>query len=83
MKLKPIECKLTVMNYTEGWRDVCEFEKVAISVRKNEEDIFEALVHNDDKTVVMYKEQYETIFEPLFKEIRTLNQKIIELNERG
>lgn len=80
MKLKPIECKLTVMTYTEGWRGVCEFEKVAISVRQNEKDITEALEYNDRKTVSMTKEQYETIFEPLFEEIRELNKQIEELN---
>ena len=81
MKLNPIECKLTVMEYTEGWKDVCELEMVAISLRKDEKDILEAIEHNDDnKTVVMYKDQYETIFAPLFAEIRKLNQQIKELN---
>lgn len=82
MDIKPIECKLTVMNYTEGWKDVCEFEKVAISLRKDEEDILEAVERYDSKTVVMYKEQYEAIFEPLFAEIRALNQQIRELNAK-
>lgn len=81
-KLKPIECKLTVITYTEGWKDVCEFKKVAISVRNNEKDITEALEYNDRKTVSMTKEQYETIFAPLFKEIRKLNQQIRELNNK-
>lgn len=80
MELKPIECKLTVMNYTEGWRDIYKIEKVAISIRKNEEDILKELEDNDRTTVTMYKEQYETIFEPLFEEIRKLNQQIKELN---
>lgn len=82
MKLNPIECKLTVMNYTEGWKDVCEFEKVAISLRKDEKDILEAVERYDGKTVVMYKDQYEAIFEPLFAEIRALNQQIRELNNK-
>lgn len=80
MKLKPIECKLTIMTYTEGWKGVCEFEKVAISVRDNEKDITEALEYNDRKTVSMSKDQFETIFEPLFKEIGELNKQIRELN---
>ena len=75
-KLKPIECKIRVMTYTEGWKNVCEFEKVAISVRDNEKDIIKALEYNDRKTVSMTKEQYETSFEPLFNEIKELNRLI-------
>ena len=82
MKLKPIECKLKVMTYTESWRNVCEFEKVAISVRDNEKDIAESLEYNDRKTISMTNEQYETIFEPLFNEIHELNEKIRELNNK-
>ena len=75
-KLNPIECKLTVMNYTEAWGDVYKLEKVAISVRKTEEDILEDVHNYSACTINMSKLQYETIFKPLFNEIKELNRLI-------
>lgn len=82
MRLNPIECKLTVMNYTERWSDIYEIEKVAISLRNNDKDIIDELEGKNNTTISMYKEQYEAIFEPLFAEIRALNQQIRELNNK-
>lgn len=80
MNLKPIPCNINVMEYTESYGPDVSYKKVAISVRETEEEILKDINSYSVCTIDMSQEQYKTIFEPLFKEIRELNQKIRELN---
>ena len=80
MQLKPIKCNINVMEYVEAYSRNASFRKVAISVRETEKEILEDIHYPDKHTVEMSQEQYETIFEPLFEEIKELNKRIEELN---
>ena len=80
MELKPIECKINVMEYVVDYGRNFSVRKVAISTRKTEKEIEKDLEYSSDYTVEMYTEQYEEIFAPLFEEIGRLNKQIEELN---
>jgi hypothetical protein len=80
MQLKPIECKIHVIEYVEDYGSNFAFENVAISARKTEEYILKDLQSVSAYTVSVSKLQYRTIFEPLFEEIGKLNKQIEELN---
>lgn len=78
--LKPIPCNLKVVEYDEVIGNY-HIPKVAITTLENEKQIMKILRaggHSDSITV-MYKEQFDNIFKPLFSDIRKLNLKIKEL----
>ena len=82
MRLKPIPCNINVMEYTENYGADISYKNVAISTRKTENDILKDVNSYNKCTVCMSQEQYETIFEPLFDNIRRLNNQIRELNSK-
>lgn len=82
MKLKPIQCNINVMEYTETYGEDISYRNVAISTRQTENDILKYISNYNECTVCMSQEQYTTIFEPLFTEIRKLNNQIRELNNK-
>lgn len=78
--LKPIPCNLKVVEYDEVIGDY-HIPKVAITTLENEKQIMKILRagEHSDSITVMYKEQFDNIFKPLFSDIRELNIKIKEL----
>ena len=78
--LKPIPCNLKVVEYDEVIGDY-HIPKVAITTLENEKQIMKILRagEHSDSITVMYKEQFDNIFKPLFSDIRKLNIKIKEL----
>lgn len=82
MKLKPIQCNINVMEYTETYGVDISYRNVAISTRQTENDILKDISSYNECTVCISQEQYKTIFEPLFTEIRKLNNQIRELNNK-
>ncbi len=78
--LKPIPCNLKVVEYDEVIGDY-HIPKVAITVLEDEKQIMKILRagEHSDSITVMYKEQFDNIFKPLFSDIRELNTKIKEL----
>ena len=78
--LKPIPCNLKVVEYDEVIGDY-HIPKVAITTLENEDQIMRTLRAGEysDSITVMYKEQFDNIFKPLFSDIRKLNFKIKEL----
>lgn len=82
MKLNPIPCNINVMEYTENYGSDISYKNVAISTQKTEDDILKDINSYNKCTVCMSQEQYKTVFEPLFKEIRELNNQIRKLNNK-
>lgn len=78
--LNPIPCNLKVVEYDEVIGDY-HIPKVAITTLENEDQIMRILRagEHSDSITVMYKEQFDNIFKPLFSDIRELNIKIKEL----
>lgn len=78
--LEPIPCNLKVVEYDEVIGDY-HIPKVAITTLENEKQIMKILRagEHSDSITVMYKEQFDNIFKPLFSDIRELNIKIKEL----
>ena len=81
--LKPIPCNLKVVEYDEVIGDY-HIPKVAITVLEDEKQIMKILRagEHSDSITVMYKEQFDNIFKPLFSDIRELNIKIKELTAK-
>lgn len=82
-KISPIKCKWNVMRYKEGWPSGFVEEKVAISVELDEDKLKKEIEDGGLHTVTMSKEQYETVFKPLFAEISRLNKEVRELNKES
>lgn len=80
-KLEPIKFPLYVAEYTEEYSPSLKIKSIAISTKESFEDIRKDLEGSCEYSVQLSYSQYENIFEPLFKEIALLNQKIRELNE--
>lgn len=81
-KLKPIPCDIYTCEITETIGNV-KIEKIAISKRKKKNDIMDAIYEGDfcdEKTIVIFKKQYDEILAPLFREISRLNTEIETLN---
>lgn len=78
--LHPIPCNIKVVEYEEVIGDY-HIPKVAITTLENEKQIMKILRagEHSDSITVMYKEQFDNIFKPLFSDIRDLNIKIKEL----
>lgn len=77
--LHPIPCNINVITYDEFIGDYC-LSHVAITTLEDEEQIMKLIRAGEysDSIVIMYKEQFDNIFCPLFSEIRKLNTKIKE-----
>lgn len=78
--LKPIPCNLKVVEYDEVIGDY-HIPKVAITTLENEDQIMRILRAGEysDSITVMYKEQFDNIFKPLFSDIRELNLLIASM----
>ena len=78
--LHPIPCNIKVVEYEEVIGDY-HIPKVAITTLEDEKQIMKILRAGEysDSITVMYKEQFDNIFKPLFSDIRNLNIKIKEL----
>ena len=82
-ELNPVPCNIKVVEYDEvigGYH----IPKVAITVLEDEKQIMKILRagEHSDSITVMYKEQFDNIFKPLFSDIRELNIKIKELTAK-
>ena len=77
--LHPIPCNLKVLEYDEVIGDY-HIPKVAITILEDEKQFMKLIKAGEysDSIVIMYKEQFDNIFRPLFSEIRELNIKIKE-----
>lgn len=75
--LHPIPCNIKVIEYDEVIGDY-HIPKVAITILENEEQIMKLIKAGEysDSIAIMYKEQFDNIFRPLFSDIRELNTKI-------
>lgn len=80
-KLEPIKCNLYVAKYTHVYSSLLEIDSIAISTKESFEDMIADIEGAQEFSIELSQKQYENIFEPLFKEIALLNQKIRELNE--
>lgn len=77
--LHPIPCNIKVIEYDEIIGDYC-LSHVAITTLEDEEQIMKLIRAGEysDSIAIIYKEQFDNIFRPLFSEIRELNTKIKE-----
>lgn len=82
-KLNPIPCNIKVVEYDEVIGNY-HIPKVAITILEDEEQIMKILRagEHSDSITVMYKEQFDNIFKPLFSDIRELNVRIKELTAK-
>ena len=82
-ELHPVPCNIKVVEYDEVIGDY-HIPKVAITVLEDEKQIMKILRagEHSDSITVMYKEQFDNIFKPLFSDIRELNIKIKELTAK-
>lgn len=82
-ELNPVPCNIKVVEYDEVIGDY-HIPKVAITVLEDEKQIMKILRagEHSDSITVMYKEQFDNIFKPLFSDIRELNIKIKELTAK-
>ena len=82
-ELNPVPCNIKVVEYDEVIGDY-HIPKVAITILEDEKQIMKILRagEHSDSIVVMYKEQFDNIFQPLFSDIRELNIKIKELTAK-
>lgn len=82
-ELNPVPCNIKVVEYDEVIGDY-HIPKVAITVLEDEKQIMKILQagEHSDSITVMYKEQFDNIFKPLFSDIRELNIKIKELTAK-
>jgi hypothetical protein len=81
--LEPMKSPIYVAEYSFSYGGI-KIDKVAISTHSKMSEICQVIKDEDycDKdTIVMFKDQYETIFVPLFKLISDTNVKIRELKE--
>ena len=78
---QPIPCNIYVVEFEKQYSESLFGSFIAITTLKNREEINKRLKEEDytPEIVVMSKSQYETIFEPLFNDITSLNKKIKEL----
>ena len=78
--LNPIPCNLKVVEYDEVIGDY-HIPKIAITTLEDEKQIMKILRagEHSDSITIMYKEQFDNIFKPLFSDIRDLNVKIKEI----
>lgn len=79
-ELYPVPCNIKVVEYDEVIGDY-HIPKIAITTLEDEKQIMKILKAGEysDSITVMYKEQFDNIFKPLFSDIRDLNIKIKEL----
>lgn len=82
--LTPIPCNLFVVSYTEKWKGV-EFYRIILTTNKDMNETIRKAKNNesDPNSIRMTKTQYENVLEPLFKNIKHLNQQIYELQKEG
>ena len=82
-ELNPVPCNIKVIEYDEVIGDY-HIPKVAITVLEDEKQIMKILRAGEysDSITVMYKEQFDNIFKPLFSDIRELNVRIKELTAK-
>ena len=78
--LHPIPCNIKLVEYDEVIGDY-HIPKVAITILEDEKQFMKLIKagEHSDSIVIMYKEQFDNIFKPLFSDIRDLNIKIKEL----
>lgn len=79
-ELRPIPCNIKVIEYDEVISNY-HIPKVAITILEDEGQIMKLIKAGEysDSIAIMYKEQFDNIFKPLFSDIRELNIKIKEL----
>lgn len=79
--LLPIPCNIYIVEFEKQYNESLSESCIAITTLKNQEETKKRLKEEDytSEIVVMSKSQYETIFEPLFIDITSLNKKIREL----